>query len=314
MDDTLSVENLFAGARRFAHLAMAAHDRSDHELFALHGGVAVERLAKAALVAKNPALLLEMRGKVDALLHLTGVKPSESRVHTVGAGEAIARLRKLDVLSSDDGLDDLIELRNGVAHSTHGDEGRELLPALVRTVESLLADLGKDVNAFWERWAETIRLALDEARTELERDVRIRIQKARNVFEDRFEGLPTDVVTRFQATQRGTFGIALIAGENSLTLNAIMRCPACDGPAKAIMEGQWQREAESTRSTGKFKMNGLLCPLCQLTLTGSDEFAAAGLDLEQVNNDVLDEMMQFLTGGGTDRTSSKVRLGEPQAG
>ena len=80
------------------------------------------------------------------------------------------------------------------------------------------------------------------------------------------------------------------------------------------MEGQWQYQAESTGSTGKFRMNGLLCPLCQLTLTGNDEFAAAGLDLEQVNNDVLDEMMQFLTRGVTDRTSSNLRLGEPQAG
>ncbi|MCH5677927.1 hypothetical protein [Streptomyces gilvus] len=309
MDDTLSVENLLAGARRFAHLAMAAHDRSDHELFALHGGVAVERLAKAALAAKNPALLLEMRGKVDALFHLTGVKPSESRVHTVGAGEAIARLRKLDVLLSDEGLDDLIELRNGVAHSTQGDEGRELLPALVRTAEALLIDLGKDENAFWERWAETIRLALDEARTDLERDVQLRVQKARNVFQDRFEGLPDDALKRFQETQRNTFAMALMTEEKHLLVEAITTCPACDGQAKVLMNGR-----HSANNSGGYTVNGLLCPMCHLTLTGAEEFSAAGLNLGHVNNDVVSEIVRMLSGKSVVSEAENLRLGETRPG
>ncbi len=167
-------------------------------------------------------------------------------MHTVGAGEAIARLRKLDVLPSDDGLDDLIELRNGVAHSTQGDEGRELLPALVRTIEALLTDLGKDVSAFWERWTETIRLALDEARTELERDVRMRIQKARNVFQDRFEGLPDDAVRKFQDTQRNSFAMALMGEADHLIVEDVATCPACDGRAKVIMQGGTLRATPRT--------------------------------------------------------------------
>lgn len=248
-------------------------------------------------------------GKVDALFHLTGVKPSESRVHTVGAGEAIARLRKLDVLPSDDGLDDLIELRNGVAHSTQGDEGRELLPALVRTIEALLTDLGKDVSAFWERWTETIRLALDEARTELERDVRMRIQKARNVFQDRFEGLPDDAVRKFQDTQRNSFAMALMGEADHLIVEDVATCPACDGRAKVIMQG-WDAASNSKN----FVVNGFRCPMCHLTLTGAEEFTAAGLDLGTVNNDVVSELMRMLTDRSVASKAQEVRLGETRPG
>ncbi|WP_367324747.1 hypothetical protein [Streptomyces sp. HUAS ZL42] len=282
MDDALSVQNLLAGARRFAHLAMAAHDRSDQELFALHGGVAVERLAKAALAAKNPALLLEMRGKVDALFHLTGVKPSETRIHTVGAKDAIARLRALDVLDPDPKLDDLIELRNGVAHATHSEGDSELLLALVRTVEALLTSLGQDPDAFWERWLETIRIAIDEARTELEREVRIRIQKARNVFEDRFDGLPTDAVTKFQATQLDSFAVASTTEKDIFVVEGVSTCPACDGRANVTMRNLKLRSGRTS-----FVASELSCPMCRMTLAGLDEFAAAGLNLGQVNNQVV---------------------------
>ncbi|WP_051741129.1 hypothetical protein [Streptomyces xylophagus] len=308
MDDALSVENLLAGARRFAHLAMAAHDRSDHELFALHGGVAVERLAKAALAAKSPALLLEMRGKVDALFHLTGVKPSVSRVHTVGAGEAIARLRKLDVLPGDSGLDDLIELRNGVAHATQGDEGRELLPTLVRTVELLLADLGVDTTSFWDRWVETVRLALDEARTELERDVRLRIQKARNVFEERFMGLPDDARERFQKSQGNVFNMVIMAEENLVLAGTGARCPACDSQAEVTMQG-----LDSEPGYKALTANGLRCSMCHLVISGAAEFEAAGLDLGSLNEATTSELLRLIR-PRDDQTSKDVRLGVTRSG
>ncbi|SEC88502.1 hypothetical protein SAMN05216489_01877 [Streptomyces sp. 3213] len=274
MDDVLSVESFLAGARRFAHLAMAAHGRSDHELFALHGGVAVERLVKAALVAKSPALLLEMRGKVDALFHLTGVKPSAGRVHTVGANESISRLRKLGVLPEDTDLDDLIELRNGVAHSTQGDEGRELLPALARTVEIVLTDLGRDLAAFWGCWTETVRLALDESRTELERDVQVRIQQARNIFADRFDGLPDDFAKRFRNDQIKPLGFTLMFVDHLLRAEGAVKCPACGNQAAVAMLGR-----TDGGGSVKFVVDEVGCPMCQLTLVSSEEFDVADLDL-----------------------------------
>ncbi len=116
MDDSLSFESLFRGARKFARSALEAHGAEEEEVFLLHAGVSVERLAKAALAKKSPFLLMEMKGKDDTLYHLTGVRQA-AKLRTVGAGQAISRLRDMAVLPQrDPDLDELIELRNGVAH------------------------------------------------------------------------------------------------------------------------------------------------------------------------------------------------------
>ncbi|MGW4516417.1 hypothetical protein ACWEO4_31515 [Streptomyces sp. NPDC004393] len=96
MDDSLSFESFFEGAKKAAHRAMDDHGRTEYDEFALHGGVAFERLAKAVLVSKNPTYLVEMRtGNSDMLLHLGGDLDLEGKkVRTVGAKEAIERLRR----------------------------------------------------------------------------------------------------------------------------------------------------------------------------------------------------------------------------
>jgi hypothetical protein len=50
-------------------------------------------------------------------VHLAGALTTPPlRFHTIGAATAIARLRKIGILSKSAGLDGVIELRNGVAH------------------------------------------------------------------------------------------------------------------------------------------------------------------------------------------------------
>lgn len=98
-------------------LAMAARAREDHELFAMNAGITIERISKAALMRRNPALLVEMKGSAEMLLHLTGMKEAR-KVRTIGMTEAINRLRQGGVLPHEDlKLDLLVDLRNGVAHS-----------------------------------------------------------------------------------------------------------------------------------------------------------------------------------------------------
>ncbi|MFI8851687.1 hypothetical protein ACIGW3_16050 [Streptomyces sp. NPDC053499] len=136
MVDPLAYESFLEGAKKAAHKAMDDHGRREYDEFALHAGVAVERLAKAALVSKNPIYIVEMRGSAEMLFHLGGHRAA-SKVRTIGAGEAISRLRVLGVLSVDRQLDLLIDLRNGVAHSTGGEEAKSLLATLARTVGAL---------------------------------------------------------------------------------------------------------------------------------------------------------------------------------
>jgi HEPN domain-containing protein len=55
MDDSLSFESFYEGAKKAAHRAMDDHGRGGYDEFALHAGVAVEKLAEAVLVSKNGA-------------------------------------------------------------------------------------------------------------------------------------------------------------------------------------------------------------------------------------------------------------------
>ncbi|WP_405632406.1 hypothetical protein [Streptomyces sp. NBC_01174] len=157
MESPVTFDRLYEGAKRFARLAMEAHADEDQEVFLLHAGVSVERLAKAALVLVHPILLTEVDGKDDMLLHLAGaVAKAPARLRTIGASTAIGRLRKMDVLpqkpsSEADDLDGLIELRNGVAHLGTGDV-EDYLATFTATVVKLLRHMRQDRGSFWETW------------------------------------------------------------------------------------------------------------------------------------------------------------------
>ncbi|MFD9509328.1 hypothetical protein [Streptomyces mirabilis] len=73
MDESLSYESFFEGANRSTQKAMDDHANREFDEFALHSGVAVERLAKAALVRVSPLYLVEMRNNnTDMLLYFGG--------------------------------------------------------------------------------------------------------------------------------------------------------------------------------------------------------------------------------------------------
>ncbi|GHE44095.1 hypothetical protein GCM10018785_12120 [Streptomyces longispororuber] len=129
---------------------MDDHGRGEYDEFVLHAGVAIERLAKAVLISKNPIYIAEMKGSAEMLFHLGGHRTA-SKIRTIGAAEAIARLSMLDILPVDRQLDLLIELRNGVAHTTSDEQAKSLLPTLAGTVETLHAELGGPLKAFWGR-------------------------------------------------------------------------------------------------------------------------------------------------------------------
>ncbi|MGW0496946.1 hypothetical protein ACWD0Z_16345 [Streptomyces sp. NPDC003007] len=173
MDDSLSFESFFEGAKKAAQKAMEDHGRGEYDEFALHAGVAIERLAKAVLVMRNPLYLVEMRnGNADLLLHFGGdLELDTAKVRTVGAKEALQRLRRMGVLPSDSQLDLLIELRNGTAHTTVRDEAKMLLPTLAETTAILLTAVGTSFRVFWGRWSRAVIVAVDKQLDDIRRDV-----------------------------------------------------------------------------------------------------------------------------------------------
>lgn len=284
MDDSLSFESFLEGAQKAAHRAMEDHGREEYDEFALHGGVAVERLAKAVLVSKSPAYLVEMRnGPADMLLYFGGhLEMATDKVRTVGAKEALTRLRRMKVLPQDEQLDQLIDLRNGTAHTAVGDEAKTLLPTLADTIQLLLIDVRVPVQQFWGRWTSAIGEAVNKQQGEVQRDVSIRIKQARHLFEDRFKGLPKGAKERLlkehqpsSIVEIGT--ISFTSKDNKLkAVIGTTACPACGCRAKLVL-----RAVTLDDAVDDFTASSLACPLCGLKLHGSAEIKASGADIEK---------------------------------
>ncbi|WP_405542464.1 hypothetical protein OG478_12365 [Streptomyces phaeochromogenes] len=278
MNNALSSESFYQGAKKAAHKAMDDHGRPEYDEFALHAGVAVEKLAKAALAAKSPVYVAEIRNNsADMVMHLGGhVQLDEEKVRTVGATEAIKRLQKIGVLQKDSQLDLLIEMRNGAAHTTPDSTlAKGMISPLARTIETLLNDLGKPLEEFWERWTDAVKNAVNEQEDQVFRDVQLRITQARHAFEDRFVGLPTEVKEGAhkspQPRKEEWFAQPMEVRDGDLLVLKASGgdCPACGGQGLLTFE-----PVRYTATETMFTANGFGCYLCTFEVSGPDEMAA----------------------------------------
>jgi hypothetical protein len=296
MDDSLSFEGLRRGARKFARSALEAHGVEDEEVFLLHAGVSVERLAKAALVKRSPFLLMEMKGKDDTLYHLTGVRQA-AKLRTVGAGQAIARLRDMGVLPQrDPELDELIELRNGVAHLMASvDEAFDALTIFCRVTTQLLDHLGTDHGLYWGSWSTLVGITLSDAHERVERDVARRIELARRLLKKRFEGLPREALDSYVASRpQLSYGLQ-ISKNDPPKVFVPWECPAC-GHQAVITAGSPYLVRRGT--PGESFAESFLCFVCQFTLK-VHELEAAGIPrsiplVDESGERLLTDVEEFL--------------------
>ncbi|MER6206321.1 hypothetical protein [Streptomyces sp. NPDC001642] len=274
MNDSLSVESFIQGAKKAAYKAMDDHARGEYDEFALHAGVAIERLAKAVLAMMNPLFIAS--GKVQ-------IGPQNKvKVYTISATEALSRLQSLGVVKYDRDLKDLIEQRNGTVHAAGGEEAMTHVPTLAKAVAAMLEHLDIPELDFWDRWASAVNVVVDRQRNKVQRDVELRIKQARHLFDDRFAGLPpgakekvlhSSVPDDINTTIRQlTFGDPTL----ELALFIPAKCPACGGVAQLTID------SVTTSSTGaKMVPQQLSCSLCGLRLNGIEEILASGTDVER---------------------------------
>jgi hypothetical protein len=275
MDVDMAFAGLLPGARTFARSAMDSHANHDEEVFLLHAGVSIERLAKAVLAKRSPFFLMEMKGSDDALFQFAGLEQA-TKIRTIGAAQAIKRLKRLGVLpqAPDPDLDELIELRNGVAHliPTH-DGSFDGLTVFVRTTKTLLSALG-DHGAKWY-WGPHHRLAqvtLDEATEKATRRVRQLVEQARYRLTERTRGLPPAAQEAYvEARSIRTAEI----GTNVRSVLLPHKCPACrhhgalvTGPPVLIRQDR----------PGEAIPHAFMCRVCGLRLGTPEDLAAARLD------------------------------------
>jgi hypothetical protein len=278
MNDFLSHESLQWGARKFAHTAMDAHSRDDEEVFLLHAGVSIERLAKSALSKQSLFLLLEMKGKEDSLLHLAGVKRT-AKVRTVGASQALARLRAMGVLPDrDPDLDELIELRNGIAHLDATVDGSfDGLRVFVSATNRLLTHLEIEKSHYWGTWLAIAEITESEALQRTEREVARRIERARYRLNQRLHGVPEDAVSiiyKDAASVKdgiGDFGLHMQCGLYSF--HSPKECPACHCKGRLIVN----LPLIGTGPAEGFPDRWFYCPLCAFSAHGDGELAACGI-------------------------------------
>ncbi|MEU4496933.1 hypothetical protein AB0F96_26690 [Streptomyces sp. NPDC023998] len=275
MDIDKTFAGLISGAKRFAHSAMDAHANDDEEVFLLHAGVSVERLAKAVLAKKSPFLLMEMKGNDDALFQFAGLEQA-TRIRTIGAAQAIKRLKRLGILpqAPDPDLDELIELRNGVAHLLAAPDGTfDGLTVFARTSKTLLAAWGKyGAQRYWGPHHRVVELALSEAMEKATRHFRQLVEQARYRYAERTKGLPTAAQEAY-VEARSTRTPEIGANVRSVLLPR--ECPACQnygalatGPPMLVMR---DRPAVAIPI-------GFWCRVCDLRLKTREELAAAGMD------------------------------------
>ncbi|WP_327132022.1 hypothetical protein OG311_13610 [Streptomyces sp. NBC_01343] len=273
MDDSLSFSTLFSGAQRFAQSAMDSHSEEKDEFFLLHAGVSIERLAKAVLVNKSPFLLMEMKGKDDTLYHLTGVRPA-AKLRTIGAFQAISRLRDMGILAPrDSDLDELIELRNGVAHlNASVGESFDALGVFCRVTNSMLTHLDLSPDRYWGSWSTLVTITLSDLSKKTERDVARRLEQARRRLTNRFRGLPSVALESYIAT-RPNLKYGLQVTEDSVAVFLPWKCPAC-GNGALLVAGPpnfvWQDAPAESRPSS------FICFVCQFTLK-DEEMEAGGI-------------------------------------
>ncbi|MEU2226430.1 hypothetical protein [Streptomyces sp. NPDC018347] len=267
MDDSLSFESFFEGARRAAHKAMEDHARGEYDEFALHAGAAIERLAKAALFKMNPLYIAS--GKVQIV-----TEQKKFTIHTISMSEALVRLAQLGIGKVTPSLRLLIDLRNGTVHASGGEEAKSHIPTLAKAISAILKHLEISEHAFWGRLTSAVNIAVDEQRSEIERDVQLRIRQARHRLDDRLEGLPLPKEVRWPKESGFSFFFATVgpdADGDEVSVDGGTGCPACGRQAHVTVE------PSSTK--GGAVAVALVCPWCQLHLSGPEEIDASGADL-----------------------------------
>ncbi|CAM5718392.1 hypothetical protein SALBM311S_08523 [Streptomyces alboniger] len=281
MDSVLSHRSLYWGAHKFAHSAMDAHARHDEEIFLLHAGVSIERLTKAVLSKTSPFLLMELKGNDDTLFQFAGLKELK-KVRTAGASQVIGRLRAMDVLPKKDAdLDELIELRNGVAHLlTNSSESFDALGTFARVSNTLLPHLDVEPAEFWGTWNDAIGIALSESLAEVAREIGGRIEQAKYRLDKRLDGVPSDAVSIIyknanDGADAGGFGVRVECGNYSY--HSPRECPACRCAGHLVVT------LPGIGATPEGDPNRYFhCPLCSFSAYGVDELTAAGIAQSEV--------------------------------
>lgn len=284
---------LFTSGQRFLDAALTAYGNDEHDVFALHAGVAIEHLMKARLAAINPMLILDTdrKPKPEVLIWLADASKHDQRppdpLRTVG-GERAAELLSaahVGLGAYQDALAKLRQQRNGIGHFGSADLATIVddLPMILRAAELLATGLTDDPRDVFGRQREFASSQLDEWAEEVGRVLAGRYAVARQRLAEREPPLTGAL---FAATERAITE-AHNANPHRTLSDQLAPCPVCHLPARldgrlwATYEGIYSERTGDQIDIvpmGEYDAERLSCSTCGLVLDGDLLDASGALE------------------------------------
>lgn len=277
MAEPLTSAAFHESARAFAQTALEAHLAHDYRRVAVDAGTALEHLVKASLVARSPALIVDLRSEssFQSLLSLLGMSSQPlQQVRTVSSRDALQRIKSfITSPASERDLRTLVDVRDGTVHAAMSDELEEsLLVAFAQHVNALLSDQGKDRSEFWGSQLGVVDALLSDASDKVKRHVDVLLAGARARFEKRYGSESPEVMELLREVEPDR--------EIYVGTTMLVSCPVCQTPA-ALIGTEDFRPSEPSPSPGRrvfhIDIEGLSCRVCGLRLRSKAEMIAAGL-------------------------------------
>lgn len=285
----VSMDSLFASAKRQAHRGLRARHDKDHDDAAFHLGTMVEHLLKAVLAHLNPVLIYDKNPTFDSMLQLAGqgqrAKPGHV-LRTVGFEDALARTAQVLYPIGSAGnawvtqYKPIAAARNDAAHLGGSPPDPEQIAQLaVACAEDLLPQIDRQLDDLFGGYAATARSLIEANTTEMERAVQSMVDTARTEFQNKYGVIPTaetESILNLIDVQ------ALVVTDDERTTAT---CPAC--ARTAIISGfaylDYPEGLELTPDTPDRELHVMLsaerldCPTCHLRMNSAFELFAAGV-------------------------------------
>lgn len=291
-----SDDSLVRAATKWMDESLIAWANDDYVKVAALAPLAVELLGKAVLWRANPALLVPLNSNAEASLFALCRTPAldSPKLRTVGLREVLERLeRLLGALGVEKPKRRaLTDVRNGAMHVGSPAQSRDVLVDCVTLVNQLLAELGIAAETFYGSRHRSATTLLDQKRSEVGHRVAAKMASARHRLSELEERLGAEIFQ--EATTRLEAEAELEREPSTLERGSIAQpCPECSSKARLygavdlspevdfdvepVGDGQYESYVSGTWWEVSFAPRAFDCPVCQLTLIGTDQLVEAGL-------------------------------------